>query len=93
MANRKADGFKGHSLLLDLTNSISDPGFLFADVEQITGYTDLNSKMSFIADKVDSCGLVIGDHEGSVKMIAFIKAVSEEAAINMEKIDHGEDWP
>ena len=90
LANRKAEGSKGHSLLLKLSNSISDPGFLlFADVEQITGYTDLNSKMSFMADKVDSCGLVIGDHEGSVKMVAFIKADSEEAAINMENMIKG----
>ena len=90
LANRKGDGSKGHSLLLELSNSISDPGFLlFADVEQITGYTDLNSKMSFMADKVDSCGLVIGDHEGSVKMVAFIKADSEEAAINMENMIKG----
>ena len=90
LANRKADGFKGHSLLLKLSNSISDPGFLlFADVEQLNVYTDLNSKMSFMADKVDSCGLVIGDHEGSVKMIAFIKADSEEAAINMENMIKG----
>ena len=90
LANRKGDGSKGHSLLLKLSNSISDPGFLlFADVEQITGYTDLNSKMSFMADKVDSCGLVIGDHEGSVKMVAFIKADSEEAAINMENMIKG----
>ena len=90
LANRKGDGSKGHSLLLKLTNSISDPGFLlFADVEQITGYTDLNSKMSFMADKVDSCGLVIGDHEGSVKMVVFIKADSEEAAINMENMIKG----
>ena len=73
-----------------MTNSISDPGFLlFADVEQITGYTDLNSKMSFMADKVDLCGLVIGDHESSVKMVAFIKAESEEAAINMENMIKG----
>ena len=90
LANRKGDGSKGHSLLLKLSNSISDPGFLlFADVEQITGYTDLNSKMSFMADKVDSCGLVLGDHEGSVKMVAFIKADSEEAAINMENMIKG----
>ena len=90
LANRKADGSKGHSLLVELTNSISDPGFLlFADVEQITGYTDLNSKMSFMADKVDSCGLIIGDHESSVKMVAFIKAESEEAAINMENMIKG----
>ena len=45
--------------------------------------------MSFMADKVDSCGLVIGDHEGSVKMVAFIKADSEEAAINMENMIKG----
>ena len=90
LANRKGDGSKGHSLLLELSNSISDPGFLlFADIEQITGYNDLNSKMSFIADKVDSCGLVIGDHEGSVKLVAFIKADSEEAAINMENMIKG----
>ena len=90
LANRKSEGSKGHSLLLELSNSISDPGLLlFADVEQITGYTDLNSKMSFMADKVDSCGLVLGDHEGSVKMVAFIKADSEEAAINMENMIKG----
>jgi hypothetical protein len=90
LANNKGKGTKAHPLLQNLKNSIIDPGFLlFADVEQIAGYTDLNSKMSLMVNKIDSCGIVIGDEEGAVKMIAFVQANSEESAINMENMIRG----
>ncbi len=90
LANGKGAGASEHALLRSLSDSITAPGFLlFANIKGVSKITELDSRIGFMANKIDSCGMVIGDQEGSIKVIALIETNSEESSIHIEQMING----
>ena len=90
LANGKGSGSISHPLLESLTNILETPGFLFfADVKGAKETAELGQWARMMADKIESCGMVIGDDDGGLKMIGIIETNSLESSEPMENMIRG----
>ena len=79
IANGKGRGSSSHPILESLNNLMETPGFLFfANVKGAKETADLDQWARMMADKIEACGMVIGDHAGGLKMIGSIETNSLE---------------
>lgn len=90
LANGKGSGSRGHPIQESLNNLLETPGFLFfADVKGVKETTELDPWARMMADKIESCGMVIGDDDGGLKMIGLIETHSLESSEPMENMIRG----
>jgi hypothetical protein len=90
LAKRKGKGSSGHLILQSLNELIDDPGFvLFANMKGAKEVTELDQWVRLMTDKIDSCGMVIGDQDGGLKIIGLIETNSIESTEPMENMIRG----
>ncbi|MBT7649609.1 MAG: hypothetical protein HN553_01370 [Opitutae bacterium] len=90
IANGKGRGSSSHPILESLTSILETPGFLFfADVKGAKETAELGQWARMMADKIQSCGMVIGDDDGVLKMIGIIETNSLESSEPMENMIRG----
>lgn len=90
IANGKGSGLSSHPILESLNGVLETPGFLFfANVKGVKETTDLDPWARMMADKIESCGMVIGDDDGGLKMIGLIETHSLESSEPMENMIRG----
>ena len=90
LANGKGSGSSSHPIQESLNNLMETPGFLFfANVKDIKETTGLDPWARMMADKIESCGMVIGDDDGGLKMIGLIETHSLELSEPMENMIRG----
>ena len=90
IANGKGSGSSSHPILESLNDVLETPGFLFfANVKGVKETTDLDPWARMMADKIESCGMVIGDDDGGLKMIGLIETHSLESSEPMENMIRG----
>ena len=90
LASGKGSGSISHPILESLTNTLETPGFLFfADVKGAKETAELDQWARMMADKIESCGMVIGDDAGGLKMIGLIETNSLESSEPMENMIRG----
>lgn len=90
IANGKGSGSSSHPIIESLNNVVDTPGFLFfANVKGVKETAELDQWARMITDKIESCGMVIGDHEGGLKMIGLIETNSLESSEPMENMIRG----
>ena len=90
IANGKGRGLSSHPILESLNDVLETPGFLFfANVKGVKETTDLDPWARMMADKIESCGMVIGDDDGGLKMIGLIETHSLESSEPMENMIRG----
>ena len=90
IANGKGSGLSSHPILESLNGVLETPGFLFfANVKGVKETTELDPWARMMADKIESCGMVIGDDDGGLKMIGLIETHSLESSEPMENMIRG----
>jgi len=90
IANGKGSGSSSHPILESLNDVLETPGFLFfANVKGVKETTDLDPWARMMTDKIESCGMVIGDDDGGLKMIGLIETHSLESSEPMENMIRG----
>jgi hypothetical protein len=90
IANGKGRGSSSHPILESLNNLMETPGILFfADVKGAKETAELDQWAMMMADKIESCGMVIGDHDSGLKMIGIIETKSLESSEQMENMIRG----
>ena len=90
LANGKGRGSSSYPILESLNNLMETPGFLFfADVKGAKETADLDQWARMMTDKIESCGMVIGDHDSGLKMIGLIETNSLESSEPMENMIRG----
>ena len=90
LANGKGSGSRGHPIQESLNNLLETPGFLFfANVKGVKETTELDPWARMMADKIEACGMVIGDHAGGLKMIGILETNSLESSEPMENMIRG----
>jgi hypothetical protein len=90
IANGKGRGSSSHPILESLNNLMETPGILFfADVKGAKETAELDQWAMMMADKIESCGMVIGDHDSGLKMIGIIETKSLESSEPMENMIRG----
>jgi len=90
IANGKGSGLSSHPILESLNDVLETPGFLFfANVKGVKETTDLDPWARMMTDKIESCGMVIGDDDGGLKMIGLIETHSLESSEPMENMIRG----
>ena len=90
IANGKGRGSSSHPILESLNNLMETPGILFfADVKGAKETAELDQWARLMADKIESCGMVIGDHDSGLKMIGIIETNSLESSEPMENMIRG----
>ena len=90
LANGKASGSRSHPILESLTHLLDNPGFVFfANMKGAKEVTELDQWGRMMADKIDSCGMVIGDQAGGLKIIGLVHTNSIEAAEPMANMIRG----
>ena len=90
LANGKGSGSRGHPIQESLNNLLETPVFLFfANVKGVKDTTELDPWARMMADKIESCGMVIGDDDGGLKMIGLIETHSLESTEPMENMIRG----
>ena len=90
IANGKGSGSSSHPILESLNDVLETPGFLFfAKVKGVKETTELDPWARMMADKIESCGMVIGDADGGLKMIGLIETHSLESSEPMENMIRG----
>ena len=87
IANGKGRGSSSHPILESLNNLMETPGILFfADVKGAKETAELDQWAMMMADKIESCGMVIGDDDDGLKMIGLIETHSLESSEPMENM-------
>lgn len=90
IANGKGSGLSSHPILESLNGVLETPGFLFfANVKGVKETTELDPWARMMADKIESCGMVIGDDDDGLKMIGLIETHSLESSEPMENMIRG----
>lgn len=90
IANGKGSGLSSHPILESLNGVLETPGFLFfANVKGVKETTELDPWARMMTDKIESCGMVIGDADGGLKMIGLIETHSLESSEPMENMIRG----
>ena len=90
LANGKGRGSSSYPILESLNNLMETPGFLFfADVKGAKETAELDQWARMMTDKIESCGMVIGDHDSGLKMIGLIETNSLESSEPMENMIRG----
>ena len=90
IANGKGRGSSSHPILESLNNLMETPGILFFDdVKGAKETAELDQWARMMADKIESCGMVIGDHDSGLKMIGIIETNSLESSEPMENMIRG----
>jgi hypothetical protein len=90
IANGKGRGSSSHPVLESLNNLMETPGILFfADVKGAKETAELDQWAMMMADKIESCGMVIGDHDSGLKMIGIIETNSLESSEPTENMIRG----
>ena len=78
------------ALLGDLRQIVEDPGFIaYVDVAKASAHHDLDRHGMGMAKKVKSMGMVVGEADGLLKMVAVVVAEDEETAAQMEGMVNG----
>ena len=78
------------ALLGDLRQIVEDPGFIaYVDVAKASAHHDLDRHGMGMAKKVKSMGMVIGEVDGLLKMVAIVVVEDEETATQMEGMANG----
>lgn len=89
-ANGLGKGIELHPLHESLNGLLVDPGFLFfANVKNAMEVVELNEWGRSMADKIDSCGMVIGDESGELKLVALLETTSIEVSEPIENMVRG----
>lgn len=90
IANGKGSGLSSHPILESLNDVLETPGFLFfANVKGVKETTELDPWARMMTDKIESCGMVIGDDDDGLKMIGLIETHSLESSEPMENMIRG----
>ena len=78
------------ALLGDLRQIIGNPGFIaYVDVAKASAHHDLDRHGMGMAKKMKSIGMVVGEADGLLKMVAIVVAEDEETAAQMEGMANG----
>jgi len=78
------------ALLGNLRQIVDDPGFIaYVDVAKASAHHDLDRHGMGMAKKVKSMGMVVGEADGLLKMVAIVVAEDEETAAQMEGMANG----
>jgi hypothetical protein len=78
------------ALLGDLRQIIDNPGFIaYVDVAKASAHHDLDRRGMGMAKKIKSMGIVVGEADGLVKMVAVVVVEDEETAAQMEGMANG----
>jgi hypothetical protein len=78
------------ALLGDLRQIIGNPGFIaYVDVAKASAHHDLDRRGMGMAKKIKSMGIVVGEADGLVKMVAVVVVEDEETAAQMEGMANG----
>ena len=78
------------ALLGDLRQIIGNPGFIaYVDVAKASAHHDLDRHGMGMAKKMKSMGVVVGEADGLLKMVAVVVAEDEETAAQMEGMANG----
>jgi hypothetical protein len=78
------------ALLGNLRQIVEDPGFIaYVDVVKASAHHDLDRRGMGMAKKIKSMGIVVGEADGLLKMVAVVVAEDEETAAQMEGMANG----
>lgn len=78
------------ALLGNLRQIVEDPGFIgYVDVAKASSHHDLDRHGMGMAKKVKSMGMVVGEADGVLKMVAIVVTEDEETASQMEGMANG----
>ena len=78
------------ALLGELRRIIDNPGFIaYVDVAKASAHHDLDRYGMGMAKKMKSMGMVVGEADGLLKMVAIVVAEDEETAAQMEGMANG----
>jgi hypothetical protein len=78
------------ALLGELCQIIDNPGFIaYVDVAKASAHHDLDRRGMGMAKKIKSMGIVVGEADGLVKMVAVVVVEDEETAAQMEGMANG----
>jgi hypothetical protein len=78
------------ALLGELRRIIDNPGFIaYVDVAKASVHHDLERHGMGMAKKMKSMGMVVGEADGLLKMVAIVVAEDEETAAQMEGMANG----
>ena len=90
LANGKGSGSSGHPILESLNELIDNPGLVFfANMKGAKEVAELDQWARLMTDKIDSCGMVIGDQDGGLKIIGLVQTNSIESSEAMENMIRG----
>lgn len=78
------------ALLGELRRIIDNPGFIaYVDMAKASAHHDLDRYGMGMAKKMKSMGMVVGEADGLLKMVAIVVAEDEETAAQMEGMANG----
>ena len=78
------------ALLGELCQIIDNPGFIaYVDVAKASAHHDLDRRGMGMAKKIKSMGMVVGEADGLLKMVAVVVVEDEETAAQMEGMANG----
>ena len=78
------------ALLGNLRQIVDDPGIIaYVDVAKASAHHDLDRHGMGMAKKVKSMGMVVGEADGLLKMVAIVVAEDEATAAQMEGMANG----
>ncbi len=90
LAKGKGSSHGPIALLGNLRQIVEDPGFIaYVDVAKASAHHDLDRRGMGMAKKIKSMGMVIGEADGLLKMVAVVVAEDEETAAQMEGMANG----
>jgi hypothetical protein len=90
LAKGEGNGSPGYPILNSLNGLLADPGFLlFANVKGAMKVADLDVRVHFMVEKVDAVSVVVGDHDGGLKIISLVQTDSIESSEPMGNMIRG----
>ena len=90
LAKNKGSRASAYPMIESLNELMDNPGFVFfANMKGAKEVAELDQWVRLMTDKIDSCGMVIGDQDGGLKIIGLVQTNSIESSEAMENILRG----
>ena len=90
LAKNKGSRLSAYPMIESLNELMDNPGFVFfANMKGAKEVAELDQWVRLMTDKIDSCGMVIGDQDGGLKIIGLVQTNSIESSEAMENMIRG----
>ena len=90
LAKNKGSRVSAYPMIESLNELMDNPCFVFfANMKGAKEVAELDQWVRLMTDKIDSCGMVIGDQDGGLKIIGLVQTNSIESSEAMENMIRG----